>query len=201
MKKLLMVAMALIVVTSSIYADKYDRMGKKAAKKDAKAGWMVAPGAMPLEDQYARSFRMQAELNDEGEPRWIIGEAMSIGENYDGAKMQALELSIQQIAEKIQSTVAAEIKNSEANQQLKSEDAATVMKSVLSGKQWITNTIGKVVTITECYQILSNKNRNVRVVTAYDEKKAIDGTKKELRKKLEEEGEELSEELDRFLGL
>ena len=205
MKKLMMVAMAFIVAASSICAaDMYEKNAKKAAKEMTSGKkepvWMVAPGAQPLEMQLAKSFRMQDELNDEGEPKWIMAEAMSIGENYDGAKMQALTLSIQQLAQKIQTSVATELKTEGGNQQLGADEAATALKTVMSSTQWVTNTIGKVITVVECYQILPNKNRNVRVIIAYNEKKAKDNAKKALREELIKEGHEISAQMDKLLG-
>ena len=199
MKKLLMVAMALIVATSGIFAaDKYDKQAAKEAKQRAKDGWMVAPGAQPLEMQLAKSYRMHDEMTDDGEPKWIIGSAMTVGENYDGAKLQAMSLAINNIAQQLQTAVASEINNNVANSQLGADEAATVTKTVMGGTQWIANTIGKVITVVECYQILPNKNRNVLIEVAYSEKKARESVKQALRKELEKEGEDILKAADKI---
>lgn len=200
-----MVAMALIVAVCSVSAaDIYVKKANKEAKQ-MKSGkkepaWMVAPGDQPLEMQLAKSYRMKDEMTDDGEEKWIMAEAMSVGENYDGAKMQALTLAIQQLAQKIQTSVAAEIKSAGGNKQLGADDAATALETVMGSTQWITNTIGKVTTVVECYQILPNKSRNVRVVIAYNEKRAKEGAKKALREELSKEGSEISDKLDKLLG-
>lgn len=49
---------------------------------------------------------------------------MSIGENYDAAKMQALELAKQNLAGQIQTEVTALVENTVANKQLSQEQAA-----------------------------------------------------------------------------
>lgn len=194
-----MAAMALIVATGCIFAaDMYEKKAAKEAKSMAKQGWTVAPGAQPLEMQLTKSYRMQDEVNEEGEAKWIIGSATTVGENYDGAKMQAMTLAINNIAQQIQTTVAAKIENNVANNQLGADEAATVTKSVMGGTQWITNSIGKVITVVECYQILPNKNRNVRIVIAYSEKKAREGIKQSLRKELEKEGDDMLKALDKI---
>ena len=70
---------------------KASKDAKKEAKKLTKEGWITAPGALPLEKQLDKSYMMQMEYGDDMYPKYLMGEAMSIGENYDAAKMQALE--------------------------------------------------------------------------------------------------------------
>ena len=197
--------MALIVATSVAFAaDSIEKKAKKVAKEmtsgKKEPAWKVAPGALPLEMQLEESYRMELERNDEGEKKWIIGRAMSIGENYDGAKMQALTLAIQNIAQQVQTTVAAQIETAVGNKQLAPDEAATATETVLGGTQWIANTIGKVTKVVECYQILPNKNRNVSLVVAYSERKAMDNAKKALREELLKEGHEISNKLDNLLS-
>ncbi len=56
----------------------------KAARKEAKAlkkaGWLVAPGALPMDKQLDRSYKMQYEYDENNYPSYIMGEAMSTGE-------------------------------------------------------------------------------------------------------------------------
>lgn len=53
----------------------------KAARKEAKAlkkaGWLVAPGALPMDKQLDRSYKMQYEYDENNYPAYIMGEAMS----------------------------------------------------------------------------------------------------------------------------
>ena len=71
------------------------KLSQKEAKKYAKEGWLVSPGALPIEKQLDKAYQMQYERDEASFPKYIMGEAMSIGENYDAAKMQALELAKQ----------------------------------------------------------------------------------------------------------
>ena len=59
---------------------------RKEAKGYEKEGWTVTPGALPIEKQLDKAYMMQYETDDYGYPKYIMGEAMSIGENYDAAK-------------------------------------------------------------------------------------------------------------------
>ena len=65
----------------------------KMAKQYKKEGWVVAPGQLPLERQLDRSFQLMIELDENGYQKYVSGEGQSIGNNYDAAKMQALEMA------------------------------------------------------------------------------------------------------------
>lgn len=68
---------------------------------------------------------MQYQYDDDRFSQFIMAEAMSIGENYDAAKMQALELAKLNLAGQIQTEVATLIENSVSNAQMDQGDAAS----------------------------------------------------------------------------
>ena len=129
-----------------------------------------------------------------------MGEAMSIGENYDGAKMQAVELAKQNLAAQIQTEVSALVDNSVATQQLAMEEAVTVTKSIMASKSLIVQSIGRTITVMECYRTLKNKNKEVLVRIAYNGEMAKQAAKNAIRKSLENESTELHNKLDKVLG-
>ena len=143
---------------------------------------------------------MKYELDDDMFPKWIMGEAMSIGENYDAAKMQALALAKQNLAGEIKTEVAALIENNVDNKQLSADEAASVTKSISGGMQRIEQSIGRTITVTEMYRTLRNKNKEVRVQIAYNAKMAKEAAKRAVREDLEKEGEALGKKLDEILG-
>lgn len=145
--------------------EKASKAAKKEAKKLQKEGWQTAPGALPLEKQLDKSYAMQYQYDESMYPMYIMGEAMSIGENYDGAKMQAMELAKQNLAAQIQTEVSGLIDNSVATQQLAMEEAVTVTKSIMASKSLIVQSIGRTITVMECYRTLKNKNKEVLVRT------------------------------------
>lgn len=181
--------------------EKASKAARKEARKLAKEGWTTAPGALPMEKQLDKSYLMQMEYDDDMYPKYLMGEAMSVGENYDGAKMQALELAKQNLAGQIQTEVTALIENSVANNQLGAEEAATVTKSVMASKNLISQSIGRTITVVELYRTLSNKNKEVLVRIAYNSEMAKAAAKKALRDDLEKSGSNLHEKLDALLGL
>ena len=166
------------------------------AKKLEKEGWQVAPGALPLEKQLDRSYMMQYEFDESLYPKYIMGEAMSVGTNYDGAKMQALELAKQNLAGNIQTEVAALANNSVSNEQLTNEQAATITKTISESKSLIVQSLGRTVIIVEAYRTLNNKNKEVLVRIAYSYEMAMQASQKAIIDELEDEGDALREELD-----
>ena len=180
--------------------EKATKAARKEAKKLAKEGWASAPGALPIEKQLDKSYLMQMEYDDNMYPTYLMGEAMSVGENYDGAKMQALELAKQNLAGQIQTEVTALIENSVANNQLGAEEAATVTKSVMAAKNLISQSIGRTITVVELYRTLNNKNKEVLVRIAYNGEMAKAAAKKAMREELEQKGNDLHEKLDSLLG-
>ena len=222
MKKILMIAMSLIIACGATYAqdakeimkerktiqkmakkeltDKVDKVIKKEAKRLKKEGWVVSPGALPLEKQLERSYLMEFEYDDALFPKYIMANAQSIGENYDAAKAAATSLAINNLAEQIQTEVTILIENSVLNRQLAAEDAASLSETVKASKNLVSQSIGRVITVVECYRILDNKNREVMVRIAYNGDMAKAAAKQAIREELEEKAEDLHEQLDKVLG-
>ena len=180
--------------------EKATKTARKEAKKLQKEGWTPAPGALPLEKQLDHSYLMQMEYDSSMYPKYLMGEAMSIGENYDGAKMQAMELAKQNLAAQVQTEVSALVDNSVATQQLALEEAVTVTKSIMASKSLIMQSIGRTITVVECFRTLKNKNKEVLVRIAYNGEMAKAAAKQAIRQSLENESEELHKKLDNVLG-
>ena len=125
---------------------------------------------------------------------------MSIGENYDAAKMQALELAKQNLAGQIQTEVTALIENSVANQQLANEDASSLTQSIMGAKNLISQSIGRTITVMECYRVKVNKNKEVLVRIAYNGAMAKAAAKKAVQDELKGKSEDIQKKLDDILG-
>lgn len=180
--------------------EKASKAARKEAKKLAKEGWKTAPGALPLEKQIDRSYVMQYQFDDDGFPKFIMAEAMSVGGNYDAAKMQALELAKQNLAGQIQTEVTALIENTVANEQLSEGDAESITRSVMASKNLISQSIGRVLPVVETYRVSGKNNREVLVRVAYSIDMAKAAAKKAVRQDLEKKGDELHGKLDELLG-
>lgn len=176
------------------------KVARKEAKKLEKEGWQTAPGVLPIEKQLDKSYLMQYEYDNDMYPKYIMGDAISIGGNYDAAKMQALELAKQNLAGQIQTEVTALIENTVANEQISEEDAASVTRSVMASKNLISQSIGRTLPVIELFRTLKNKNKEVMVRIAYNGEMAKKLAKDAIRKQLAEEGEEKQKKLDELLG-
>lgn len=180
--------------------EKASKAARKEAKRYKKEGWTTTPGALPIEKQTDRAMLMQMEFDEEMFPKYIMGEAMSIGGNYDAAKMQALELAKQNLAGQIQTEVTALIENTVANEQMEAEQAASITRSVMASKNLISQSIGRTITVMEVYRTLPNKNKEVLVRIAYNSNMAKKAVKKAIKEDLEKKGDDLHNKLDELLG-
>lgn len=180
--------------------EKASKAARKEAKTLKKEGWKANPGALPLDKQLDRSYMMQNDYDEDMFPKYIMGEARSVGENYDGAKMQAMELAKQNLAGQIQTEVTALIESNVANKQMSAEDAATVTNSVMSSKALISQSITRTMPVVEVYRELPNKNKEVLVRLAYSSKLAKEAAKQAIREDLEKQGQTQQDKLDKMLG-
>jgi hypothetical protein len=180
---------------------KLEKSAKKEAKKLAKDGWQVAPGALTLEAQLTRSYTMLQEVDENYYPKFVMAEAMSVGRNYDAAKSQALELAKQNLAGQLQTEITALIQNTVANEQLEAEEAESIVETVIASKNKISQSLGRVIVVTESYRTLSNKNKEVLVRVAYLAETAKQQAVNVIKKELKNKGDKLHEQLDSMMGL
>lgn len=193
---------AVAKMTEKELNDKATKAARKEAKNLEKEGWQVAPGALPIDKQLDKTYRMQYEQDDYGYPKYLMGEAMSIGQTYDAAKMQALELAKQKLAGQIQTEVTALIANDVSNNQLGEGEAASITKSVMASKNLISQSIGRVIIVTEVYRTdAKTKNKEVLVRLAYNSDMARKAALNVVKKQLEQEGQDLHGKLDKLLDL
>lgn len=190
----------LVKSSKSMLNEKATKTARKEAKSLAKEGWTAAPGALPLEKQLDKSYMMQMEYDEDMYPKYIMAEAISIGGNYDAAKMQALELAKQNLAGQIQTEVTALIENTVANEQLGAEEAESVTRSISAAKNLISQSIGRTITVVEVFRTLKNKNKEVLVRIAYNGDMAKKAAKNAVHQDLEKRGDELHNKLDELLG-
>lgn len=202
MKRLfiLFVMLSLGITSSPAQSKKAQKAAAKQLKQEVarftSEGWTVAPGALPLSEQLSRAWDMRREFDDDGLPKYQMADAMSVAANYDAAKLQALELAKLELAGQLQNQIVAEVENEVANEQLGQEDAETITRMVMAGKNRISQSIGRVIPVVECYRTKPNKHKEVRVEIAYNSQLALELAKKSIRKQLSERGDAMLEKLD-----
>jgi len=171
------------------------KSARKEAKKYKKDGYYIAPGALSLDKQLESAWMKQYEVTEKGEPKYIVATGNSVAETQTAAKLQATETAKLELAGQINTQVAALIENSIANQQLNTEEAASVTKTVAASKNLIAQEIGRILPLVEMYKkIGTNVESNVRI--AYNIDTAFDIAKKVIRKSLEEETKIAHEKLE-----
>lgn len=171
---------------------------RKEAKKYKKEGWYVAPGALPIEKQLENAWIKQYEEDDQGYPKYILASGNSVAESQTAAKLQASETAKLNIAGQIGTEVAALIENNIANQQLNTEEAASVTKTVAAAKNLIAQEIGRVIPLVEMYKKIG-KNVECNVQIAYNFELAKEAAKKVIRQKLEEDTDLLQDKLEKLM--
>ncbi|GHT73962.1 hypothetical protein FACS189456_4950 [Bacteroidia bacterium] len=174
---------------------------KTETKRLEKEGWQVAPGAIPMLRQLEESYTLQYEKDEMRQPKYITGDAMSIGGNYDAAKMQATEIAKFELAGKIATTVMAIIQNNVANEQLEKEQAASITQSVAATKNVIAQKLGRTIPLVELYRTKANKNKEVRVILGYNQESALEAAKEAVREDLAKKGDALQSQLDNLFKL
>lgn len=189
----------LMKMSKSALNEKASKAAKKEAKKYVKEGWEVAPGALPIEKQLDKAYMMQQQYDESMFPLFIMGEAMSIGEHYDAAKMQAMELAKQSLAGQIQTEITALVDNQVSNRQLSADEAASISQTVSAGKNLISQKIGRVIPVVEMYRSKSNGNKEILVRVGYNARMAKEIAKDAIRDELQQKGEDLSKKLDQLL--
>ncbi len=180
---------------------KATKAARKEAKRLKKAGWEPVVGGLPIEKQLDRSYMMEYELDDKGYPKYIIGTAESVGQNYAAAQRAATEVAKIDLAGKIQTEMTALVEATVSNQELAPEEAASIAEVITASKNLISQSIGRVVTVVELRQVLPNKNQRVMVRLAYNSDMAKEAAAKVVKKELENKGVNLHGKLDKMLGL
>ena len=190
---------SLTTFTKPVTNDKASKEARKEAKKYVKEGWKVAPGNLPLDKQLDRAYQFQYEFDQSGYPQYVVGEAMSVGENYDAAKMQAMELAKLSLVGKLQSEMKVLVQNSLSNPQLSKQQAASITESVTSSVNSMSQKLGKVITLVECYRDTKVKTKEVRVLIAYNSEMAMQAAKVAVMEDLQKKGDALHEKIDEII--
>jgi len=210
MKKMLrlwVLVISAVMAMSSCAAQKLtkdQKMAEKSIKKEVrqlkKDGWKVAPGNIAMDLQLKEAYTKALEKDDKGFEKYVTGEAMTVGENYDAALFQANNLAKLDLAGKIQTEVTELIDNKLANKQLSQKQAASLAESVAASKNLVSQKLGRVLTPVKMYRDLDNGNVEVRMVAFYSHEMAMDIVKQTMREDLEQKADELSNQLDKILG-
>ena len=224
MKKLMMVAMALIIaVSGSLYAqdakeirkqrkevarlaksemkDRASKDARKEAKKLEKEGYVVFPGDLPLAKQLDRSYIMEYEYvqNAAGSivPKYLVGRGLATGENYSAAQNAAVQLALQYVAGLAEIDITTLTETTLANRE--ESVVASVAEVVSASKNIVAKKIGEVQPVVSLHKD-EKKGVTVLVRVVYDRNTVMQTYKETIREQLEAKGDKLHEQLDEVLG-
>lgn len=174
---------------------------KKEAKDLEKQGYYVPPGSLPMAMKLEQSYNRQAELDEEGNPKYLVGAATAIGGTKIASRNQAMEVAKLELAGQIESRIAALTESSIANEQMTQEDAVSLTETVTAAKNIITQKLGRVILLFEAYRNVNSKNVESIIRIAYDTNTALAAAEETIRNELKKKSEELHNRLDNLLDL
>ena len=130
---------------------KMKRTVRKEMRHYEKEGW-ESPQDPPFEHQLVLAFQMTNELDEYGKKKYVIGEAMTVGETYDAARFQAMNLARLDLAGKIETEIAELIETMIDHP----ESATSLFESVVNCTNSVAQKLGRIITPVDVYRELPN---------------------------------------------
>ena len=191
---------AMSKMTENELNSKVSKIVKKEAKALKKQGWLSPAGALPIEKQLERSYKLQYEFDENGYPLYVYGDGQVIG-NESAAQMSATSLAKTDLAGNIQTEVIALVENAVANKQLDQGDAVSITESVMGGTNVIAEKIELPIPVIKLYREAPHKQIEYRVMFFYNYKMAKQAVKEAIAEDLEKRGHDLTDKVNNLLGL
>lgn len=173
---------------------------KKQAKELKKQGWVVPAGERSIEQQITESQFLSAELmsDENGAPtkRFIQHTGVSTAGTYNAAYAASRSNAQVEIANMLETEIAAAMQGKLDNSQQSAINATTVEKFNQRIKAIVHESLSNSLPILAIYRVLPNNNFEVQVRIAFDKKEVSARLKRALQKELELEGDQLNEMVD-----
>lgn len=177
---------------------------KQQAKTLKKAGWTVTAGERSIEQQITESQLFSAELmsdeNGASSRRFIQHTGLSTAGTYNAAYAASRSNAQVEIANMLETEIAAAMQGKLDNAQLNAVSATTVEKFNQRIKAIIHESLTNSIPVVAIYRVLKNNNYEVQTRIAYDKKELAARIKRTLQKELEEEGDQLNGLVDEALN-
>lgn len=165
----------------------------------SKQGYVVASGSLPIEKQLDQAYKAQLEVNSDGIPRYVVAAQGAIGTNPGGAKMQATSLAKVDLASQVESQIAQIIESQVSNEELSSDEAASLTSVVSASRTLVQQNLGRVIPLFEVSRLLPNGNTEVRIIIGYDIEAAYVVYRKAIKQRLQTKDAELAQKLDKLI--
>lgn len=166
--RFILAAIVMLCVGMSVSAQDLSKEEKQDIKKQVaaleKEGWKVKPGSMSLYGQQLRTVKAQMEEDADGMSKWVFGEASSVSDLYDTAKLSALTIAKNNLVKSVVQNTTVSNDNQMGNDQSKAQGQAYVEEE---GKQVSSDVQSlRTKTLVECYRETSDGKIEVRIVVA-----------------------------------
>ncbi|MDR2810242.1 MAG: hypothetical protein LBB84_06765 [Tannerellaceae bacterium] len=173
----------------------------KEAKKYKKDGYRNFAGDLPIEKQIENAWVKTVDVNAQGYPEYIVGNAQVTAGNVTAAKSQALHAAKVEIASLTSAMIASLIESSVANNEVSSGEAQTLNKHLQASKELVVADLGQVAKDLEIYRELPNKNVQVITRLSYSSTQALAAARNQLQKQMQDETQELHKKLDQVFNI
>ena len=173
-------AMLLLGMTISVAAQtekQWMKDAKKEEKRLKKEGWQITPGSIPMLQQLFNSYKLRSEMGTDLAPKYVFGNAQSIGQFFDAAKLSATEVAKADMVGQISTEITRLVSEQISAKQITGDQAESVMGVVEKSKSIVTQKLGVITPVVQFYRKLDNGNTEVMTSIAYDREKVTNQSK------------------------
>jgi len=185
------VAMLLLGMTISVAAQgekQWMKDAKKEEKRLKKEGWQITPGSIPMLQQIYNSYKLRNEMGMDLAPKYVFGNAQSLGQFIDAAKVAADGVSKADLVGQISPEITRLVSEQISTKQLSNDQAESVMGVVEKSKSIVTQKLGIITPVIQFYRKLPNGNYEVMMSIAYDREKITNISKETVNGMMKEAG-------------
>ncbi len=172
---------------------------KKEAKKYEKQGFTAFPGMPPLSLQLNEAFNKQADVDEEGFPKYLIANGSSVAQTQAAAEMQATELAKQRLVGLVESQMKSVVESNVSNNQMDAKDAASLTKTIEVTSNKVSKKLGRVIILFKVLRAV-DKNTEVQMLVGYNYAMAKKAMLEEMKAELQSESEDIRAKYDKFLN-
>ena len=183
-------ATLLLGMTISVAAQNKEWMkdAKKEEKRLTKEGWKITPGGIPMLQQILNSYKLRNELGMDLTPKYVFGNAQSLGQFIDAAKVAADGVSKADLVGQISPEITRLVSEQISTKQLSNDQAESVMGVVEKSKSIVTQKLGIITPVIQFYRKLPNGTYEVMMSIAYDREKITNISKETVNGMMKEAG-------------
>jgi hypothetical protein len=156
---------------------------------------------MPIGQQLNNAYTKQTETTEEGFPKWIVANGVSTAQMQAAAEMQATELAKNNLVGLIETNMRSVVESDVSNNQLSSDDAVSITKTIQVSANKVSKKLGMVQPIFKVYRKGQvDKNIEVQIILAYNYEMAQKALLAEAKLVLQGETEDVRQKYEKYLN-